>query len=484
MRAALLRRLGWLLLLAVAPCGCGVEDGDGRDDVDRSAALVALEVSGAATPLNPPFDPLVHRYSVVADDSPEDLSLEASAPRSYLISVDGAITASDIPVSLATLQHGRVVTIEVHTRLRDSSEPAVYEVVYLPPDFPQLIVTTHTPEVSTDPLYVNLNGSRAFYVAILDNHGVPFFYRRESEPVFDFKWHAATGERSYLRQTGARNRWGRQDAEAVILDSDFNEIDAVKTVGLSHTDVHDFLITPHGELVLIAYDGARRDLTAFGLGAADLVEESVVQVLDRATRQVSFQWNSWGAIPFDDQIGPTRRAEYAHVNSVIEDRDGSLIVSARGTSQVIKIARPSGLVVWKLGGRSNQFVFRDDPFPHLCGQHSVTRLESGNLLVFDNGQNCWPAIAERGRRTRVVEYRLDEDRLEATLVWSYEQDGAFSAAQGSAQRLPNGNTLIGWGTGPRMLATEVNARGEKVFEIVAYDRAGAVESYRAARYPR
>jgi hypothetical protein len=130
-------------------------------------------------------------------------------------------------------------------------------------------------------------------------------------------------------------------------------------------------------------------------------------------------------------------------------------------------------------------VFHDDPFPHLCGQHSVTRLANGNLLVFDNGQNCWPVIAERGRRTRVVEYRLDEERLEATLVWSYEQPGAYSTAQGSAQRLPNGNTLIGWGTGPAILATEVNARGEKVFEILAHDDEGdAIESYRAARYPR
>jgi hypothetical protein len=301
--------------------------------------------------------------------------------------------------------------------------------------------------------------------------------------VFDFKWHESTGERSYLRQTGTRNRWNRVDAEAVILDADFRETERVMTTGLSHTDVHDLLLTRNRELVLIAYEGALRDLTAFGLRTSELVEESVVQVLDRATRQVMFQWNSWADVPFDDQIGLPLRREYAHVNSVFEDRDGGLIVSARGTSQALKISRPSGQVVWKLGGKSNQFTFRDDPFPHLCGQHAVSRLPNGNLLVFDSGQNCWPVIPHRGQRTRVVEYRLDEDRREATLVWSYEQPGAYSIAQGSAQRLANGNTLIGWGSGPGILATEVNARGEKVFEIVAHDSSGPVVSYRVARYP-
>ena len=423
------------------------------------------------------------RYSVVADDSPEDVTFTPSAALPVVISVDGAITPSDTPRSVSTLAAGDVITIEVQARSRNAPKPTVYEIVYLPPDFPQLIVTTLTPEASPEPLYVNLNGPRSFYVAIVDNHGVPLFYRADNEPVFDFKWHAATGERSYLRQTDTRNRWGRVDGEAVVLDAGFNEKERVRTTGLSHTDIHDFLITAAGEYVLIAYEGALRDLTALGLPSAELVEESIVQVLDRGTKQVLFQWGSWDDVPFEDQISFVLRGEYAHVNSVVTDPAGDLIVSARGASQVVKISRSGGHVLWKLGGKANQFLFRDDPFPHLCGQHSVTRLANGNLLIFDSGQSCWPVIPSRGNRTRVVEYSIDEQRLEATLVWSYEQAGAYSTAQGSAQRLQNGNTLIGWGIGPGILATEVNHRGEKVFEIVARDGTRPVVSYRASRYP-
>jgi hypothetical protein len=54
------------------------------------------------------------------------------------------------------------------------------------------------------------------------------------------------------------------------------------------------------------------------------------------------------------------------------------------------------------------------------------------------------------------------------------------------QRLPNGNTLIGWGRNDAgLLATEVDAEGRKVFEVSATwpDGAAAI-SYRAFRFDR
>jgi hypothetical protein len=79
--------------------------------------------------------------------------------------------------------------------------------------------------------------------------------------------------------------------------------------------------------------------------------------------------------------------------------------------------------------------------------------------------------------------RVDEQALIAELVWSYTQDGVFSRAQGSAQRLDNGNTIIGWGSGPGILATEVDETGRKVFEIVAMLNGAPISGYRAVRYP-
>ena len=88
-------RAALLVAAALVQCACAASDGD------RRAALVALDVTGAATALTPPFDPDVLRYSVILDASPEDVQLTAKAPPAYVVSVDDAITPSDTPRSLA-----------------------------------------------------------------------------------------------------------------------------------------------------------------------------------------------------------------------------------------------------------------------------------------------------------------------------------------------------------------------------------------------
>ncbi len=467
-----------LLLLSLLIAG-GCNNSDGRLPV----FLNDLQVDGAKTALNPFFDPEIFRYSIIAGDQADVVNFTPFADPFVLITINGHLTTSGVTNSITTLTVGDVVQIEAKGFGPRRGDSAEYEIVYLPSDFPELNVTVLEDDVSPDLLYVNLNGPNSNYVAILDNHGVPIFYRQDQQRVFDFKLHTATGERSYARFTGARNQWGRRDSELVVLDSSFNEVDRITTVGLSHTDMHDFLIQPNDELVLLAYDGSLRDLTAFGLSAEELVEDSVVQIVDRATRQVLFEWNSWGQVPYEDQLYVNQRGEYAHVNSVFVDSDGNIIISAQGTSQVVKISRPGGQVLWKLGGKSNQFEFINDPFSHLCGQHTASRLENGNLLLFDNGVNCWPINAARVDLTRVVEYKIDELALQAELVWSYTQDGAYARFQGSAQRLANGNTLIGWGSHLDILATEVNSQGLKVFEITAFQADEPVIGYRARRFP-
>ena len=62
-------------------------------------------------------------------------------------------------------------------------------------------------------------------------------------------------------------------------------------------------------------------------------------------------------------------------------------------------------------------------------QHHASLLESGNILVFDNGT--------RRKRSRLVEV----DPRQAKIAWSHTAPGVFTAFRGAAQRLPNGNVL-------------------------------------------
>lgn len=87
--------------------------------------------------------------------------------------------------------------------------------------------------------------------------------------------------------------------------------------------------------------------------------------------------------------------------------------------------------------------------------HHPTLVEGGNLLIFDNGTfRGW---------SRVIEL----DPVSGEIVWEYRGDppeSFFTSSRGSAQRLPNGNTLITDSMSGRVF--EVTPGGEIVWEFV------------------
>ena len=81
---------------------------------------------------------------------------------------------------------------------------------------------------------------------------------------------------------------------------------------------------------------------------------------------------------------------------------------------------------------------------------------------------------------------LDEVAKTVTTFESFEIDGHFSAAMGSAQFLPSDSVLVGWGF-RRANESDVTewdtGSGIKRFEVWLNEEPGQVLSYRAKRYP-
>jgi hypothetical protein len=76
-----------------------------------------------------------------------------------------------------------------------------------------------------------------------------------------------------------------------------------------------------------------------------------------------WEWRTWEHLDpaeFPIAFPENLRAEWTHGNAVVELPDGNLLVSFRNISTIIKIDRPSGRVVWKLGP------------PMFSGQHAPT----------------------------------------------------------------------------------------------------------------
>lgn len=104
-------------------------------------------------------------------------------------------------------------------------------------------------------------------------------------------------------------------------------------------------------------------------------------------------------------------------------------------------------------------------------------LANGNIVIFDNGRSI------KREYSRVIE--LNPATRE--IVWEYKGNplqSFYTESLGSAQRLPNGNTLICEGENGHVF--EVTEEGEKVWEWFnpnLDDKGKRGTAYRMIRYP-
>ncbi|MGX3066065.1 aryl-sulfate sulfotransferase [Ursidibacter arcticus] len=186
----------------------------------------------------------------------------------------------------------------------------------------------------------------------------------------------------------------------------------------------------------------------------------------------------------------------------------NIIFDSREANFLAIISKKSGEIVWKIGPN-----WEEDDVKHIgniIGPHHAHLIPkglpgAGNILVFDNGG--WggygapnpesPDGTKNARRdySRVLEI----DPISLDIIWQFTPEDIkaaiptdaskfYSPYVSSAQRLPNGNTLIDEGSNGRLL--EVTAEKEIVWEWISPyysyqdgDKPTNNMIYRAYRYP-
>ena len=264
----------------------------------------------------------------------------------------------------------------------------------------------------------------------------------------------------------------------IALDSSYAVVDTFRCGNGYETDFHELQLLPNGHALLMALDHRIVDISQIvPNGKTDAnITGLVVQELDKS-KQVVFEWRSWDHFQITDALGvdfTQNGFEYVHGNSIDTDPDGNIIISCRVMCEVTKIDRRTGDIVWRFGGKNNQFPIINDSIP-FSYQHDARLLPNGHITLFDNGNLRDPSYS------RAIEYELNEVSKSARVVWQFNNDYNSSGdIFGSVQRLANGNTLIGWGhTAP--CVTEVTPEGKKVFELQFTNI--AIQSYRVYKFP-
>jgi hypothetical protein len=209
-------------------------------------------------------------------------------------------------------------------------------------------------------------------------------------------------------------------------------------------------------------------------------------------------------------------ADWAHINSMsvlgpnkfYDQGDqrfhpDNIIVDGRQINIIWIIEKKTGDIVWKVGP---DYTATPElrKLGQIVGQHHAHMIlkglpGAGNILVFDNGGAAGygspnpGSVNGEGNAIRPNSRVLEFDPITLELVWQYSSETSgmgmtsfFSHYISSAQRLPNGNTLITEGSDGRLF--EVTPEHEIVWEYVSpyfSEEIKALENgvYRAYRVP-
>ena len=217
--------------------------------------------------------------------------------------------------------------------------------------------------------------------------------------------------------------------------------------------LHDLIAEPDGNYWLLCDDTRTMNLTSTGGVSSARVTGTVVQHVS-ADGSLLFSWSAFDHFDITD-VNESERSgglvNWTHGNAIDLDADGNLIVSFRNLGEVTKIDVPSGQIIWRLGGRRNQFTFVNALSPSFIGQHSARAYAPGALLLLDNIGDPAQSRAER--------YVINETARTARLVQSYGSAPAVSTLiGGSVQPLAGGRTLVSFGTAGRVEEYDADRR--------------------------
>ncbi len=291
------------------------------------------------------------------------------------------------------------------------------------------------------------------YLMIVDHEATPVFYRNVSGSIYDFK----------LQPNGLLTYF-IYPVSCYGLDSSFNIVRRFNTANGYSVDVHDLRVFPNGHYYILGKKLVSVDMSQIVSGG-----DSTAQIIDMALQEfddsnnVVFQWSAldhYKITDADEHVLLTQPTiDFVHMNSIEIDNDRNIIVSARNLDEITKIDHNTGNIIWRLGGKNNQFTFINDD-RGFSRQHDIRRLSNGDITIFDNGVYHSPAY------TSMAEYSLDEQNKTATLINRYSHnDNIFSRTRGDIEELPNGNKLISWGEVVNPAVTEIRPDNSIAYEM-------------------
>lgn len=294
---------------------------------------------------------------------------------------------------------------------------------------------------------------------ILDNLGNPFWFRPLDSPNLmntDFRMQTLYGKPvltfwqgtlatppAYTNSPGGSSEPG---SCYYILDNTYAVIQTVMAQKGFLSDIHEFLLTPNNTALLLSTKIIPMDLTPYGGPANGSIQDFAIQEIDLKTNELIFFWDALDHIPLSDSYesvsSSTTIWDVYHLNSIgLTDDVNDIIVSSRSTWTIYKINKPTGNILWQLGGKNSSFII--EPGADFAWQHDARFLPNNLISMFNDNSNgsYVPPAPSHG-----LILQLDLINMTASEYRTYFHCRNITvSSQGNVQSLDNGNKFVGWG---------------------------------------
>jgi hypothetical protein len=252
------------------------------------------------------------------------------------------------------------------------------------------------------------------------------------------------------------------------IDWDGNVVWEYKLLSPNEVQHHCFTRMPNGNTLILAWERKSIDevlakgrdpksipvsITGFDGNFQNSFWIDFVREVDKSGNTV-WEWHVWdhiGTGPNQLDInyrlpasigGNYASFDWTHFNSVdYNQKTDQVLLNSRNFSEFYVIDHKTGAMLYRWGnpsayGQGRPPSWLDNGDQKVFGPHCATFLDNNRFLVFDNGSE-----RPEGNRSAAVEVDARTDNI----VWEYaapQSNSFYTARQGGAQRLPNGNTFI------------------------------------------
>jgi hypothetical protein len=334
-------------------------------------------------------------------------------------------------------------------------------------------VTIDTFNPATDPGYIALapysfSADPTYGQAgalILDNNGNPVWFRPtgnvnlmntdfrvqqlNGKPVLTFWQGTLATPPSYTNAPGGSSEPG---SCYYILDNTYRVIKTVTAQYGFIPDIHEFLLTPSNTALFLSTKTVPMNLAPYGGPENGYIQDFAIQEIDLNTNRLVFFWDALNYIPLTNSYEPASSAtssgniwDVYHLNSIgLTDSPTDIVVSGRNLWTIYRINKPTGHILWQLGGKQSNFTFGTGAT--FSWQHDARYLPNNVVSMFDD--NCCESdtVPPGTPPSHALYLQLNLSNMTASLATEYYHDPNLNvSSQGNAQTLSDGHVFVGWG---------------------------------------